>query len=964
MSLSDKRSIYQVLGCLLKDPSLLGDVNKYQLNKEDFPEPFHRAIFGAIWNLYKLGSKDIDHIAVDNYLSSYAKSYEIFLKNDGIEWCQNAIDQSSLANFDYYYTRVKKFSLLRECERNGISVIDIYNEKEVDPNLQAVMQDKFDKYDISDIIKIIDTKVLGIKEKFVAEYGAYGQQAGKGAKKLKEELKKQPEMGVPLCSSILNAIIRGVRLKKLYMRSAPTGVGKCIVGNTLINTEKGLIRIEDIPKHFSVNDNNECQVNIISYDVEIGEKNILPTSHWYNMGHSKTIKIKSSMGYEIEGTPEHPIVVGDSQGNTYFKKLQDITKEDKIILSVNNELFGTNSMTNDMAYLLGFLTGDGCLNVEHNIKKRSNLSYSKNKKEVYSKVNELLQNNLIGVTHIYTYAHKNNKSLNHSFGNQQTIDFLEHECDLTMNTASHKKVPSTILTGTKEVVKSFLQGLFDTDGSITGTIFEYSTASERLSKEVQILLLNFGIISKRRSKWVKGKEYYIISIHNQPMLKLFNKEIGFNLAIEKSNKLIELINKAEVMNSNNDFVYGKERLELLHAFLKENDADYKYNRKKSLSYKINDLNFYESMKNGRNISRERIKQIMSVIPNTNVTEIEYLRNVSNNMFFDTIEEISEDENIVYDFTVPETHCFVANGTISHNTRLSVGDACNIAIDEFYDVDTKQWVKRNPGQPTLFITTELEVEEVQTMCLAFISGVAEEKILDGKYTTEEEARVDYAIEVLERCPLWIEHMPNFDVNDIEYTIKKYIILEGVRYVFFDYIHTSMKLLEEIANQSKGMRLREDNVLLMFVDRLKGICNQMGVHIFTSTQVNGEWKSVKDADQNILRGAKAMADKLDVGIIALEPTKADLDALKPILDKGFYKEPNMVYHIYKNRRGKIVRVKLWLHVDLSTCRTYDLFVTDKDYKVIPVQSVKIILDDPDSLREKVKQAISSTTKSALA
>lgn len=40
-------------------------------------------------------------------------------------------------------------------------------------------------------------------------------------------------------------------------------------------------------------------------------------------------------------------------------------------------------------------------------------------------------------------------------------------------------------------------------------------------------------------------------------------------------------------------------------------------------------------------------------------------------------------------------------------------------------------------PVLFITTELEHQEVQTMFIAYVSGVNEEKILNGKYDTIEE-----------------------------------------------------------------------------------------------------------------------------------------------------------------------------------------------------------------------------------
>lgn len=254
--------------------------------------------------------------------------------------------------------------------------------------------------------------------------------------------------------------------------------------------------------------------------------------------------------------------------------------------------------------------------------------------------------------------------------------------------------------------------------------------------------------------------------------------------------------------------------------------------------------------------------------------------------------------------------------------------------------------RGISEPTLYLTTELEIEEIQTMFLAYVSGVNEEKILDGKYIgneEDEEGRVDQAIEFIEQSPLWIEYLSDFNIEDIETVIRRYQIDHKVQYVLFDYLHTSLKLITEIASASRGMKLREDQVLLMFSDRLKAMCNKLNVHIDSSTQTNGEYKNIKDADQNVLRGAKAVADKIDVGVVALEPTNADIEALQPILSKGIYPVPNMVYHIYKVRRGKLTRVKLWQYINLGNMRGQDLFLTNNKYQIIPVESTKIEMID---------------------
>lgn len=67
-----------------------------------------------------------------------------------------------------------------------------------------------------------------------------------------------------------------------------------------------------------------------------------------------------------------------------------------------------------------------------------------------------------------------------------------------------------------------------------------------------------------------------------------------------------------------------------------------------------------------------------------------------------------------------------------------------------------------------------------------------------------------------------------------------------------MHSSIKILEEISRRTKGVALREDNILFMLSIRLKDLCNQYGIFILTSTQLNGAWQEAETPDQNLLRG----------------------------------------------------------------------------------------------------------------
>ncbi len=282
------------------------------------------------------------------------------------------------------------------------------------------------------------------------------------------------------------------------------------------------------------------------------------------------------------------------------------------------------------------------------------------------------------------------------------------------------------------------------------------------------------------------------------------------------------------------------------------------------------------------------------------------------------------------------------------SRSMIADACYAACDYIYDVKQEKFVYCGVGLPTVFISTELELSECQTMALAFISGVNEDHILRGVYNFGEEERVRQAVEILQNSPLYIEEMPDFSLRDVENCIKRNIRVHGCQIVILDYLHTSMRILEEISQRSGGVRLREDNILFLLSVKLKDLANEFGIFILSATQLNESWKDEKIPDQNMLRGAKSIADKVDIGMIMLDVTKEDEEALMDSLGGSILAKedmPNIKVSVYKNRRGAYNRCFLWQKADKGTCRFETVFVTDYHYNLIPIKDTQIIVSAGD-------------------
>ncbi len=94
-----------------------------------------------------------------------------------------------------------------------------------------------------------------------------------------------------------------------------------------------------------------------------------------------------------------------------------------------------------------------------------------------------------------------------------------------------------------------------------------------------------------------------------------------------------------------------------------------------------------------------------------------------------------------------------------------------------------------------------------------------------------------------------------------------------------------------------------------------------------------------DQNLLRGAKSIADRIDFGEIILPVTAEDIEKLQTILGSNLFDKPVLKRSVYKNRRGRYKGIYLWCKSDLGTCRVEPMFATTWQYEYIDMNDLKI-------------------------
>lgn len=269
----------------------------------------------------------------------------------------------------------------------------------------------------------------------------------------------------------------------------------------------------------------------------------------------------------------------------------------------------------------------------------------------------------------------------------------------------------------------------------------------------------------------------------------------------------------------------------------------------------------------------------------------------------------------------------ASGTLK--TSISIANMVNNAVSKVYKKG--EWHYNGVSLPSLFISTELDEDELNVIALAYMTGIPRKVIMDGLFNKEQEKVLEEAGYILESSPLYMYHIPNFSVADIEDIIERNILDNDVGYISFDYIQLTSKLARS-TSELFGQNQREDQILLHLSSSLKTLAEKYEVYIETGTQLNRNSKEEDNWDATSIRGGSSIIDKVDSAELLFRAKEKHIEKVKSIVEEsGFGKEPNYFRVIFKNRAG-MADVIIWSNMNASTVREEVLFCTDLDYNIL--------------------------------
>tara|TARA_Y100000034_G_scaffold14075_2_gene14738 strand:- start:16282 stop:20115 length:3834 start_codon:yes stop_codon:yes gene_type:complete len=463
----------------------------------------------------------------------------------------------------------------------------------------------------------------------------------------------------------------GMLPNKPFKKSARI-VGECFVKNTLINTPKGLIPIENLKVGNKV----------------YTQKGIKSISNLYEMPKKALIEVKLENGLSNTITKSQKFKIFTSDLKIKWKKASELKKGDHIVLksvypNIKKEvkLSSGKRLNENIAYTLGFFLSDGWIE-----KKTGRIGFYSTSKNIIEKIKNVLKKEFNYKTNILTKKPLGFKEGYYTrIDKSKIINFWINNFKIKDVNASTKRIPQQILRSPKRIIYSFLSGLFDGDGSIhkSRNVIHYGSVSYELIDKLQILLLSLGIFSKRyvstsKTHFIKNRQiktnypFYNLEIRGKNCLDLC-KNLKLN-EINKQKKLLTIKFSLKKKNFSENIPYASKHI--FRELSKHHLGGGWYKDTKGNKFRLG-IQYNKSCKirYSKNLTKRPLGK--EQIINWNILKKLKLIGsplggifeniIKENLIFIKVKEVLESlSEKTYDIQVKDDHEFIANGMISHN----------------------------------------------------------------------------------------------------------------------------------------------------------------------------------------------------------------------------------------------------------------------------------------------------------
>jgi replicative DNA helicase len=388
------------------------------------------------------------------------------------------------------------------------------------------------------------------------------------------------------------------------------------------------------------------------------------------------------------------------------------------------------------------------------------------------------------------------------------------ECEVklladSLEKSDTKTVPNIVFKLEKSQLSLFLNRLFATDGWATvlnsgQSQLGYCTVSEKLARQIQHLLLRFGIIAALKKRSVKynntRRPAWQLDITDALSIKNFIAEIGIFGKEAALAKVTAAISQKR---------YQTNR-DLIPIEIWEQIAAAKGSETWSSLAKRAGIKSYTNIHVGkRALKRERLWILATALDNLPLQQL-----ANSDVYWDEIISIESVGNKqVYDLTIPETHNFIANDICVHNTAFCLNLAHNIAAGYQLAVAV--------------FSLEMSKEQLVQRLLASEAGIESSYLRSGRISQTQWEPLSRAIDKLSDTPIFIDDTANITVTQMRSQARRLQAeqTKELGLIVIDYL--------QLMEGSSDNRVQE---LSRITRSLKGLARELSVPIIALSQLS--------------------------------------------------------------------------------------------------------------------------------
>jgi len=471
------------------------------LQPEAFYRKAHTIIYAAMLDLYE-GNEPIDIVTVSQFLTDEGKLELV----GGRQYITDlSLSVATTANLEYYARVVQEKSILRMLIKAGTEIVgSCYEETDADVALDRAehmiftLAQKRELQQLVHVKHVVETSFAQIEERYE---------------------KRDSLSGVPSGFYDLDAMTSGFQPSDLVIIAARPSMGKCIAWDSEIVLADGSIAIiEDIYK--------AGHANLLTLGDDL-KFSLTQPDNFVDDGIKPVYRVTTRSGRTIETTLAHPFLT-----RAGWLRLENIKVGSQIAMPRNIPVFGSKEMRDCEVKLMALVTADGSLRDGEVSFTNRNPQLQEDFEKAVAELQGIDTLKKVVGDHTYQTRRVGISPRPTWMGNTPISEWCE-SVGLVVSGAANE-VPSAIFTLPKKQLSLFLNRLFaassrvsiDANGKLQ---IAYVTASERLARQIQHLLLRFGVVASvnRRVRFIeRRKQTFQLDIEDQESIDNFVTRIG------------------------------------------------------------------------------------------------------------------------------------------------------------------------------------------------------------------------------------------------------------------------------------------------------------------------------------------------------------------------------------------------------------------------------------------------------